>query len=135
MKILQVQKKSRRSFLKESLAAGTLLTLPVLGTDLLAMEVQKKSKMKLGLVTYLWAKDWDLPTTIANCTKSGISGVELRSTHAHGVEIDISKSQRLEVKKMFDDSPVDFVGPGSAEEYNDPDPARLKQAIEDTKKF
>ncbi len=129
------QYKSRRRFLKETLAAGTLLSLPIVGSDLLAREVLKKSKMKLGLVTYLWAKDWDLPTIIQNCTKSGISGVELRSTHAHGVEIDISKAKRLEVKKMFDDSPVEFVGPGSAEEYNHPDPARLRTAIEDTKKF
>jgi sugar phosphate isomerase/epimerase len=36
---------------------------------------------------------------------------------------------------MFEDSTVTFVGPGSAEEYNHPDPARLRQAIEDTKKF
>ena len=24
-------------------------------------------KMRLGLVTYLWGRDWDLPTLIANC--------------------------------------------------------------------
>jgi sugar phosphate isomerase/epimerase len=91
--------------------------------------------MRLGLVTYLWAKDWDLPTIIKNCEKSGVLGVELRSTHAHGVEIDISKKQRKEILSMFNDSNVSFVGPGSAEEYNHPDPARLKKAIEETKKF
>ena len=39
----------------------------------------KKSEMKLGLVTYLWGRDWDLPTLIANCEKTGFLGVELRT--------------------------------------------------------
>ena len=42
--------------------------------------------MKLGLVTYQWAKNWDLPTFIANCEKTGLLGVELHVDHAHGVE-------------------------------------------------
>lgn len=125
--------KSRRTFLKESLAAGALVSLPLIGSR--AWGMAPRPDIQLGLVTYLWAKDWDLPTIIRNCEKTGVLGVELRSTHAHGVEIDISKSVREEVRKMFDDSPVTFVGPGSAEEYNHPDPERLRKAIEDTKKF
>ena len=41
------------------------------------------SGMKFGLVTYLWGRDWDLPTLIANCEQAGCLGVELRTTHAH----------------------------------------------------
>ena len=44
----------------------------------------------LGLVTYLWGKDWDLPTLIANCEATNFAGVELRSTHKHGVEVTLS---------------------------------------------
>ena len=43
--------------------------------------------MKLGLVTYNMAKDWDVPTIIKNCQDTGFEGVELRTTHAHKVEV------------------------------------------------
>ena len=41
--------------------------------------------MQLGLVTYQWGADWDLPTLLANCKKANVLGVELRTTHAHKV--------------------------------------------------
>ena len=44
--------------------------------------------MKLGLVTYNMAKDWDVPTIIENCVETVFSGVELRTTHSHGVEVE-----------------------------------------------
>ena len=43
--------------------------------------------MNLGLVTYNLARDWDLPTLIRNCEETGFHAVELRTTHAHGVEL------------------------------------------------
>ena len=55
--------------------------------------------MRFGLVTYLWAQDWDLPTIIANCEKTGFRGVELRTQHAHKVETSLNAAQRAEVKK------------------------------------
>ena len=125
---------TRRTFLKRSAALGALASLgPAAGTLLQASESQ--SKMKLGMVTYLWGKDWDLPTIIANCERSGIEGVETRTTHAHGVEPTLSAAERKEVRKRFDDSPVLFVGPGSNECFDNPDPARLNAAIEATKAF
>ena len=69
--------------------------------------------MKLGLCTYLWGQDWDLPTLLANCEKTGILGVELRTEHKHGVEPTLNAAQRQAVKKRFADSPVKFVGPGT----------------------
>lgn len=121
---------SRRDVLRLSLglgAAGPLATA-------LASE-KPGSRMRFGLVTYLWGKDWDLPTLIANCEKTGVLGVELRTTHAHGVEPDLNAQQRSEVKKRFKDSPVALVGLGSNERFDDPDPAKLKKAIAATKTF
>lgn len=46
--------------------------------------------MQLGLVTYMWGADWDLPTVIKNCQLTGFKGVELRSGHKHGVEPTLS---------------------------------------------
>ncbi len=98
-------------------------------------EVAKKSKMKLGLVTYQWGKDWDLPTLIANCEKAGFEAVELRTEHAHGVESNLSASQRADVKKRFADSDVTCVGYGSNFDYHHVDRARVRKNIEGTKEY
>ena len=93
------------------------------------------NKMKFGLVTYLWAKDWDLPTLIKNCQTTEVLGVELRTKHAHGVEDSLNTSQRKEVKKRFADSPVTLVGLGTNFAFHDPDPQKLKDNIEGAKRY
>ncbi|MBN2291776.1 MAG: sugar phosphate isomerase/epimerase [Pirellulales bacterium] len=100
-----------------------------------AAERQPGSKIKLGLVTYMWGAEWDLSTIIKNLEASGVLGVELRTTHAHGVEPDLTAKQRAEVKRRFDDSPAELVGLGSNENFDNPDPAVLKKSIEATKDF
>ncbi len=123
---------SRRSFLQKSLLAGAGLSLI---DPFSAHAMMKKSKMKLGLVTYLWGQDWDLPTLIANCEKSGLLGVELRTQHAHGVETSLSASQRADVKKRFADSPVTCVGYGSNFDYHHVDQDAVRKNIEGTKEY
>ena len=91
--------------------------------------------MKLGIVTYNIGKDWDLDTLIANCEGTGFDGVELRTTHAHGVEVELSSAERAAVRKRFDESKVEIVGLGSAFEYDAIDPEELKQHIERTKEY
>lgn len=91
--------------------------------------------MKLGTVTYNLAKDWDIPTIIQMCSTNGFEGVELRTTHAHGVELSLSSSQRAEVRRTFADSPVKLVGLGSTYEFHSSDPAELKANIEGTKQY
>ena len=123
---------SRRNFLQKSLVAGIGLSLI---DPFTAFAAAKKSGMKLGLVTYQWAKDCDLPTLIANCEKTGYLGVELRVDHAHKVEANLSASQRAEVKKRFADSPVDCIGYGANFEYHNPDPVAVRKNIEGTKEY
>ena len=123
---------SRRKFLQKSAVAGAGLAL----IDPFSIQAMlKKSKMKLGLVTYQWGKDWDLPTLISNCEKTGLLGVELRTQHAHGVETDLSATQRLEVKKRFADSPVTCLGYGSNFDYHHVDQAQVRKNIQGTKDY
>lgn len=123
---------SRRGFLQKSIAAGLgVAALPFIP----AFSSPIRAGMQFGLVTYEWAKDWDLPTLIANCEKTGVLGVELRTQHAHAVETNLSASQRAEVKKRFADSPVTCLGYGSNYEYHSPDAANLKENIEGTKAY
>jgi sugar phosphate isomerase/epimerase len=92
-------------------------------------------KMKLGTVTYNLAKDWDIPTIIKNCTEAKIQGVELRTTHAHGVEVTLNKEQREEVKKRFRDAEFELMGLGSAFDYHTPDQDKLRADIAATKEY
>jgi len=92
-------------------------------------------RMHLGLVTYNLAQDWDVPTIIKNCEAANFEGVELRTGHAHKVEVNLSKSERAEVRKRFGDSRVQLMGLGSVFDYHTPDQAELRQDIEATKAY
>jgi len=91
--------------------------------------------MKLGLVTYNLAKDWDCSKIIEMCTKTGFEGVELRTTHAHGVEIDLSSQEREAVKERFQDSAIELCGLGSAFEYHSQNLDELRENVEGTKAY
>jgi len=123
---------TRRNFLKATGAAIGGAVLAQTGTSVAA---DPGDNMAFGLVTYLWGQDWDLPTLIANCEASRVLGVELRTTHAHGVEPNLNAGQRAEVSARFADSEVTMVGIGSNERFDHPDPDALKKAIEATKAF
>jgi sugar phosphate isomerase/epimerase len=62
-------------------------------------------------------------------------GVELRVEHAHGVEPSLSAQERLEVKKRFADSPVVLLGPGTNQNFDDPDAEKLEESIEKAKAY
>ena len=91
--------------------------------------------MKLGTVTYNLAQDWDVPTIIKNCEAAEFQGVELRTSHKHGVEVSLNKEQRAEVRKQFANSKVELMGLGSAFDYHVPDQQKLRKDIEATKEY
>ena len=95
----------------------------------------RRSPLKLGLVTYNLAKDWDVATVIKNCTEAKFDGVELRTTHGHKVEVALTLAERLEVKRRFAESPVQLMGLGSAFDYHTPDAAKLRADIAATKEY
>ena len=126
-------KLSRRNFIQQSVVAG--IGFAAMPSDLSVVSKKGNNNMKLGLVTYQWGSEWDLPTVISNCEKAGLLGVELRTQHKHGVETSLNASQRMEVKKRFADSSVTCVGYGSNFEYHSPDPVKLRENIEQTKEY
>ena len=93
------------------------------------------TKLKLGLVTYQWGKDFALAELLKVCEQTQYLGVELRSTHKHGVEPGMSVTARTEAKKLFADSSVALVGLGSACEYHAADRATVAKNIDETKAF
>lgn len=128
-----MQNVNRKQFLKAmSLLAGVPL-LP--STSWAATQSKSTTGMKLGLVTYLWGKDWDVPTLIKNCTDTGILGVELRVEHAHGVSPEMNKHERRLVRDRFRDSAVQCVGMGTNQQYDFPDRDALRASVARTKEF
>ena len=127
---------SRRHFLRSTAGISAAAFLHLTSTEQTrAQDQPADSEIALGLVTYQWGKEWDLATVIKNCEVTGFAGVELRSTHKHGVETQMSKAQRAEVKRRFADSPVKLAGLGSACEYHSTDGATVRKNIEETKAF
>ena len=131
---------SRRHFIEQSAGVLPLLGLGFTASAAELLKTQPsfqtgKSSMRLGTVTYNLAKDWDIETLIKNCEATGFEGAELRTTHAHRVEVALSKAERDDVRKRFADSKVELMGLGSAFDYHTPDAAKLKQDIEATQEY
>ncbi len=130
---------TRREFITKCCISGAAF-LQAAGTGTLCSAKKsgngkKSGKVQYGLVTYNWGKSWDLETLIKNCETAETFGVELRTTHQHGVERNLSAAERNDVKKRFADSPVTLVGIGSNERFDNPDPKVLQAAITATQDF
>ena len=91
--------------------------------------------MKLGMVTYELGKAMDLKTLLATCRETGFKAVELRTTHAHGVELGMPEAKWAETKTMFADSGVELWGLGTVCEYHAVDQAVVRRNIEQTKQW
>jgi len=125
---------SRRSFLKHGTAAAAALMAGAWAPGA-SRAAAAADEMRFGLVTYLWGRDWSLPTLIRNCQRTGATGVELRVEHAHGVGPSLSESRRAEVFHQFESSPVELVGFGTNAAFHHPDEAQVQAAIEQAKEY
>jgi len=93
--------------------------------------------MKLGLLTFNIAKDWDLPTLLDRAKEIGFEGIEFRVdlNHRHGVELDRTKEERKRIGEICRDAGIAICGLGSGCMYDSPDPKVLKENIERTKRI
>jgi sugar phosphate isomerase/epimerase len=121
---------SRRRFLAGSGAALTAAGLAQ-GDD--ARNIPRR--FRLGIVTYNIAANWDVPTILRVCKNVGLSPVELRTTHKHGVEPSLSKDERKSVRDRFAAAGIEIWGCGTVCEFHSPDPAVVKKNIETCKQF
>lgn len=128
---------SRRNFLQTStvvaVGAGSLVIPNAIRSG--ERTHTANQPLRLALVTYKIGMDWDVDTLIKNCAEAKFEAVELRTTHAHKVEVDLTADQRKEVRQKFEDSPVKLVSLGSAFEYDSPDQDELKKNIDGTKEY
>ena len=90
---------------------------------------------QLGIVTYNIAKDWDLPTILTRLEKLGIRRRRAADDPRPQGRSQPDKAEREEVRKRFEDSPVQLAGLGSAFEYQATDPAVVRKNIDGTKEY
>lgn len=91
--------------------------------------------MLLGAVTYNVLKDWDLETLIRQLEAARFEGVELRTTHKHGVEPSISEAERTRVRDRFQHSKVRLVSFGSTCEFQSPDESVRRRNVDEAKRW
>lgn len=120
---------SRRDFFATTAAVGLVPTFSQSSPQSAA------APLKVGIVTYNIAKDWDLATILKNCAETKFDGVELRTGHAHKVELALSASERADVRKRFADSPVKLAQLGSTYEFHSTDAAEVRRNIEGCKQY
>lgn len=135
-----MEKFSRRNFVRVStgaialgLGASGVLPLSAAADDANARPAGPP--YKLGMVTYNMGKDMDVDELIAFCVATGLEGVELRTTHRHGVEVSLGGPERELVKQKFLDSPVSIAGLGSTFEFHAKDSAEVKTNVEGAKEY
>jgi len=91
--------------------------------------------MRIGTITYNIGAEMSLDELISLCEVTGLEGLELRTTHAHGVEPDLDQAARRAVRDRFGITDVALHGLGSTCEYHSPDPEELQRQIELTHEF
>ncbi len=123
---------TRRGFLGGAAALGGAALLPL---EASAAQAAQRPAFHLGLVTYMIGARMDLPALIRLCEQTGLEGLELRSTHKHGVEPTLDAAGRARVRQLFARTRVRLVGLGSACEFHSPERAVVEKNIALTKAF
>ncbi|MCA9166801.1 MAG: sugar phosphate isomerase/epimerase [Planctomycetales bacterium] len=121
---------SRRQFLAQSIAG-----IAAASCTSYATAAPVTPMFRFGLVTYMWGSELDVPALINACEQSGVLGVELRTTHAHGVEPSLDGKARAAVRDKFANSKVELVGIGSNERFDYVNQAEVKASLDRAKAF
>ena len=122
----------RQLFQAGALGAAACVTAPARADE---KKADDRPKFRLGIVTYNIAAKWDLKTVLDVCKKVGVSPVEFRTTHPHGVEPSLTKEERKDVRKRCADAGIEIWGCGTVCEFHSPDAAKVEKNIETCKQF
>ena len=93
--------------------------------------------MKLSLLTYNMARNWELPKIVEMARAGGFAGVEFRveANHKHGVELDTTAGQRREIRNHIQDAYLEIACLGLSSRFDTPVEARRREVVERTKDY
>src|SRR5262245_52205524 len=104
---------TRRGFIGSAAASATAAMARGVNAQTAGAPAARPRPLKIGAVTYNIARDWDLDTILRNLPAAGFEAVELRTTHAHGVEPSLSPAARRDVRERFAASAVRLASLGT----------------------
>jgi sugar phosphate isomerase/epimerase len=98
---------------------------------------EEDGTLKLSLLTYNMARNWELPKIIEFARQGGFSGVEFRaeSKHLHGVELETTPEYRRDVRDRMQDAYLEIACIGLSSRFDTPDRQQRKAVVERTKRF
>jgi hypothetical protein len=129
---------TRRDMIRTGLAAAGIWAAGTAARPLVAGAAEAAApqcSFHLGMVTYMVGAQMTLPTLIDVCEKSGMEGLELRTSHKHGVEPSLDAAGRAKVKETFGKTKVKLVALGTTCEFHAADPAVVKKNVDEAKEF
>lgn len=93
--------------------------------------------MKLSLLTYNMAKNWELPKIIEFARSGGFAGCEFRAeaNHRHGVELEATPEQRRAIRNQMQDAYLATACIGTSSRFESPDAARRREIVDRTKRY
>jgi sugar phosphate isomerase/epimerase len=126
---------NRRAAMTGFAAASAGMLLNEMPSVQASLKESGEPKFKLGSVTYNILQGFDLPSLIEICQKTGISPVEFRTTHKHGIEPSLNSQARRDIKSRCADAGIDIWGCGSVCEFHATDESVVRKNIETCKTF
>lgn len=93
--------------------------------------------MKLCLLTFNIAREWELDKLIKMSKELGFAGLEFRTeqNHKHGVELHTSKEERRIIREKIEDAYLDAVGIATPCRFEYKDAKLRRENIEKVKKY
>jgi sugar phosphate isomerase/epimerase len=93
--------------------------------------------MKLSIMTYQIAKDWDLETYLDVARRTGCAGVEFRVElgYKHGVELERTPEERQAIKQACADAGIEVACLATGCRFHFPEPEKRAEQVALAKKY
>ncbi len=93
--------------------------------------------MRLSLLTYNMARNWELPKIVEFARQQGFAGVEFRteSRHKHGLELETEPEARREIRDRMQDAYLEVSCIGVSSRFDALDTAKRREVVDRTKRY
>jgi sugar phosphate isomerase/epimerase len=93
--------------------------------------------MKLSLLTYNMARNWELPKIVEVARQGGYAGIELRAEarHLHGVELEATPDFRREARERIEDAYLEIACIGLSSRFDTLEVAKRREVVDRTKRY